>query len=329
MLRIISHIEQLLYSHDCVIVPDFGGFVLRDVSASSDSVSRMFFPPRKELGFNSTLQHSDGLLAESYMRSYGVAYNTAKAMVAEDVCELKSILQENKKISLESIGTFTIGSEGRVEYHSLSDNSYDISHYALRPFEMFTLDEIAETESRKLSEEKHNQKKNIVYLPINRTLLRVVSASAAAVALFFLASTPVKDVNHLEYKAGFVPTNIVISSVAVSDEEATSTASVKEESVTVVAPVEQPVAPAAAPVVVDTPKKMYHIVVGSFPTEKQANDFLSGVDKSTYKNSDKVFRNDKYRVYVDRFDSRDEAERYLENVRSNPKYKDAWLFISK
>jgi hypothetical protein len=291
----------------------------------------MFFPPRKELGFNATLQHSDGLLAESYMRSYGVAYNTAKAMVAEDVCELKNILQENNKISLESIGTFNIVEEGRVEYHSQPDNCFDVSHYALRPFEMFTLEEIAEDESRKLDENKHTQKKNTVYLPINRTLLRVVSASAAAVALFFLASTPVKDVNHLEYKAGFVPTNLVIPSVSVSDEgtaDAAPVASVKEESKAVVNPVERPAAPAAVPIETNN-RKMYHVVVGSFPTEKQADEFLSAVDKATYKNSDKVFRNDKYRVYVNRFDNRDEAEKYLENVRSNPKYKDAWLFISK
>jgi cell division protein FtsN len=117
----------------------------------------------------------------------------------------------------------------------------------------------------------------------------------------------------------------------VSDEgtaDAAPVASVKEESKAVVTLVERPAAPAAVPIETNN-RKMYHIVVGSFPTEKQANDFLSGVDKSTYKNSDKVFRNDKYRVYVNRFDNRDEAEKYLENVRSNPKYKDAWLFISK
>ena len=74
MLRIITHIERLLLVHDCVIVPKFGGFVLQTVSAVCNGEEHLFSPQRKEIVFNITLQHNDGLLSESYMQMYGVNY---------------------------------------------------------------------------------------------------------------------------------------------------------------------------------------------------------------------------------------------------------------
>ena len=68
MLRIIGHIERLLLRNDCVIIPQWGGFVLREVPASCDEEGVWFYPARKEISFNTSLRHTDGLLAESYMQ---------------------------------------------------------------------------------------------------------------------------------------------------------------------------------------------------------------------------------------------------------------------
>ena len=65
MLRIITHIERLLLTHDCVILPKFGGFVLQTLPATYQEEEHLFRPMRKEVMFNVTLQHTDGLLSES------------------------------------------------------------------------------------------------------------------------------------------------------------------------------------------------------------------------------------------------------------------------
>ena len=334
MLRIISHIEQLLFSHDCVIVPDFGGFVLRNVSAWVDNSSHMFYPPRKDVGFNATLKHSDGLLAESYMRKYSVNYNTARLMIEEDVAELKKYMQDNGKISFEAIGSFSIGEEGQMVYKSASDSRFGVNNYAFVPFEMSTLDEILSAESVNNADSKVEKKRNTVYIPINRTFLKAVSATAAAVALFFVFSTPVNDVNHSAYKASFVPTELsfettVQAEAIVNPDSLQKTEEAETTEDVIVEHLERTEQPAAAVKVEVKNQKMYHIVVGSFPSEKQANEFLSSIDKATFANASMVLRNDKYRVYVDKFDNRESAEKYIETVRNNPKYKDAWLFISK
>ena len=74
---------------------------------------------------------------------------------------------------------------------------------------------------------------------------------------------------------------------------------------------------------------MYYIVIASFPSESQADEFIAGVDRNECKHVSKVVRDGKYRIYADKFDNREAAESYMATLRSNPKYKDAWLFISR
>ena len=69
MLRIVGHIEHLLSVHDCVIVPDFGGFVVQTLPVRYDAGMHRFEPMRKDIVFNETLQYNDGLLIEAYMQA--------------------------------------------------------------------------------------------------------------------------------------------------------------------------------------------------------------------------------------------------------------------
>ena len=50
-MKISSYIFELLQSHDCVIVPNFGALVARNISAKISSDGSKIFPPNKELSF--------------------------------------------------------------------------------------------------------------------------------------------------------------------------------------------------------------------------------------------------------------------------------------
>ena len=93
MLRIITFIVRLLMMHDCVILPKFGGFVLQTLPATYQEEEHLFRPIRKEVMFNVTLQHTDGLLCESYMQTYGVDYRKAQLMLEEDIEALNVSLE--------------------------------------------------------------------------------------------------------------------------------------------------------------------------------------------------------------------------------------------
>lgn len=340
MLRIITHIERLLLVHDCVIVPGFGGFVLQAVSAVYDEKEHLFNPQRKEIVFNVTLQHNDGLLSESYMQMYDVNYRKAQLMLEEDVADMKVVLQEDKKLSLGVLGSFSLGMEGQVIFHPGESDAFSVGSYGLVSFNFPQLQPVlAEREEVALLTRK--RKKDILYIPVNRKLLRVAAASAAAVALFLLVSTPVKDVNQAAYTASFVPTEMVVKSapeikpaeeIASEETIASEINEVKtERKVAAVAPSRevkrQKITP--EPAIAKPNLKMYHIVIASFPTEDQADKYIAGVDRQECKHVSKVVRDGKYRIYADKFDNREQAESYMATLRMNEKYKDAWLFISR
>ena len=127
-------------------------------------------------------------------------------------------------------------------------------------------------------------------------------ASAAAVALFLLVSTPVRDVNQEAYTASFVPTGMVVqkpvlleavlpdSTVAEADTKQESSEEViaREVKKVVSVPAPEKKAFVSRPVVVQS-KKMYHIVIASFPSESQADEFIAGVDLTNVSMSARLF----------------------------------------
>ena len=74
MNELSRHIEILLLDNDCVIVPDFGGFMAHHSPAELDKETGSFYPPQRTLGFNSQLTLNDSLLAQSYVEAYDISY---------------------------------------------------------------------------------------------------------------------------------------------------------------------------------------------------------------------------------------------------------------
>src|SRR5659263_213351 len=61
-MDITFYLVELLRLHDCVIVPDLGGFVTNYRPAEMDLVNNSFNPPVKEIIFTGKLSKNDGLV---------------------------------------------------------------------------------------------------------------------------------------------------------------------------------------------------------------------------------------------------------------------------
>jgi len=316
MLRITTHIERLLLTHDCVIIPGIGGFVLQTIPSIYRKEDHTFIPMRKEIVFNKALQHNDSLLAGSYMQTYEADYRKAQSMVDDDIAEIRSSLQQYGKISLGHIGSLTRGEEGQLIFQMGKADRFDVDYYGLSSFHFPALPPIEISENQ---ETEIKRKKDTFYIPVSMRFIRGAVASAAAVALFFLVSTPVKEVKQSAYTASILPCEILLPKTAT----VTDIAEPDSKTITVADIVtETP----AQPVV---PKKMYHIIIGSFPDQEKADEYMTGIDKSLYQETGLIVRDDRYRVYARKFDNRQDAENYLSIIRDSEKYKDAWLFISR
>ncbi|MDH6358792.1 SPOR domain-containing protein [Parabacteroides sp. PF5-9] len=350
MHRIATHIEHLLLIHDCVIIPSFGGFVLQSVSGEYNADEHSFTPMWKEVVFNTALQHNDGLLTESYMQVYGVDFQKACRMLEEDVHELKSVLKHYRKATFGTVGSFTVGTEKQIIFQPNKNESFDINNYGLSTFTLPCLI-VAPEEKETHAFPAKTHKRERLHIPINRRFIQTAVASAAAIGLFLLVSTPVKEVNQSAYTASFIPSEIISSTVStpepepvidlpeevvseemevVSENTLDAVAVETEKPATTFTPVEENTNTVVEIAQPEAPKPlMYHVVIASFPSEKQAKQFINQADRNRFHTIDMIYRDKKYRIYADKFDNRQEAETYIEQLRLNSAYRDAWVFTSR
>ena len=106
-MDIIHYISRLLFRYDCVIVPDFGGFIANYNSANYRSDIHLFAPPSKEIAFNSNLTSSDGLLANHIATCNKCSYNEACIEIANFIQITTSDLNQGKTVVFDGIGKFT------------------------------------------------------------------------------------------------------------------------------------------------------------------------------------------------------------------------------
>ncbi|NDB35527.1 MAG: SPOR domain-containing protein [Flavobacteriia bacterium] len=76
---------SLLQTHECVIVPGFGGFISKRKSANIDFTTGIATPPYKEIGFNIKLQDNDGVLINSYSAQHLLSYKESEQKINQQV----------------------------------------------------------------------------------------------------------------------------------------------------------------------------------------------------------------------------------------------------
>ena len=148
MIELSRHIETLLLENDCVIVPDFGGFVAHYNPATYIEEENIFLPPTRTIGFNSQLKMNDGLLVQSYMAVYGTNFPDATRMVNKEVQNLVACLHENGKVELPNIGEISYTVHGTCNFTPYDNRMTTPGLYGLDSFEIKPLAALHKAEMR-------------------------------------------------------------------------------------------------------------------------------------------------------------------------------------
>ncbi len=112
-----KYINELLYEHNCVVVPGWGGFIARRVSAQVNPVSNKITPPGKRIAFNQGLNLNDGILAKHVATRESISYETSLDKIQKMLLELRQALVENRSIHLETVGTFYVDQDEVMTFH--------------------------------------------------------------------------------------------------------------------------------------------------------------------------------------------------------------------
>lgn len=192
MIELARHIEILLLENDCVIIPDFGGFIAHYQPARYVKEENLYLPPVRTIGFNPQLTINDGLLVQSYMQAYHTDFPDATRMIEKEVIELKENLYKEGCTEIHGIGILHYNIHNSYEFHPNEDGALSPALYGLSSFSINGLDKIVPTVAPvgKLLPKPEKRKRTIRF---HRQWIGNAVAVAAAVIMFFFLSVPVEN----------------------------------------------------------------------------------------------------------------------------------------
>ena len=180
------HISRLLLEHNCVIVPDLGGFVTQYCPAHFDEVAGCFVAPSYQVGFNPLLQTDDGVLAHSFMMVNQTSYDEAVHDIRLCVHQLREALRTRKEVTLLNIGTFKQSALGVYDFTPLKEGIDTPALFALPPLSIKKLDR---TEPENVVLPLPSPKDGYTF-HISKSMLRSVAAAAVAIVFYFVWAAP-------------------------------------------------------------------------------------------------------------------------------------------
>ena len=354
MKNLVRHIELLLRDNDCVILPGLGGFIAHDVPAYYVSDEGLYYPPSRSISFNASITMNDGLLAQSYMKSYQVDYARANYMIDVAVEQLTDLLDEEGTAVLPRIGRLTQDINQSLQFTPDEAGIASPLHFGLSSFAIKELGLLMTAETSREAKPVITHTAKTIDLHIRKDVLhRVVSTAAVFLLLLMVAlptgvhkPTDIAALHLTEFIAApqapvpvtdaeVIPaacdTTSVVLTETITEELApaptmqTEPTPSQEVAIEVAEPVIETPAIEPAPVAVATSGKTYHIIVASLPSHRGADETLTQYTRMGYAEASIVERDDRVRISLMQFTDKDEANEQLKALRQNAKFQNAWL----
>tara|TARA_B110000046_G_scaffold40521_1_gene44862 strand:- start:7497 stop:8561 length:1065 start_codon:yes stop_codon:yes gene_type:complete len=130
-IKIDVYISDLLYSYDCVVIPDFGGFVANYASAKIQPIQHKITPPSKQISFNKNLKSNDGLLSNRIAQKQSFSYSEANELIKAFVDQSIEGLNNGDKIKIEKVGTLFLDPERNIQFIAEEKNDFLLDSFGL------------------------------------------------------------------------------------------------------------------------------------------------------------------------------------------------------
>ena len=346
------HIEILLLSNDCVIVPDFGGFMAHHVDARYDGRDNMFLPPLRTVGFNPQLKMNDSLLAQSYVEAYDISYPEAIDRLAQEVAEIRQCLENEGKFELNNIGTIYLNEDGNYTFEPCEAGILTPTLYGLGGFDMLPLNALpmesklaGEENSESIEpkaatvlplagstnsvfdpEEKDEEGETAEFILIKKSWLRNLAAACIAIIAFFALSTPLRSPN---VQASKIDTGLLTRIMPKELEQVKNDnklqLSVKESNDNILKLSDERAEKAQDKAELQNAKPYYSIVLASRVTKRNAASYVEKLQSKGLKEAKVVITATNVKVVYGAYDTESQAYTALHNLRNNEVFADGWI----
>jgi hypothetical protein len=335
VLNLEQHISELLYLHDCVIVPSLGGFLASNQTSSVSAVSQSIYPPYRKLAFNIYLRQNDGLLANHLVAFENMSYEEAIKEIDLFVSGCFDLLDNGKKVVLHSIGSLYYDSEKNIQFEANRSVNYLIDSFGLQPVHFSPVQKISEpakpaTIDRPSVVPVKKLRKNAKRV---RNVLGVTGIAAAiawfSFNMYMVAPKKYQSTSLSAYDSqSFIPKKDTVQTV-----RSATPVPVKVETVYVasVAPDLKEIPSEAtiqkveeAPAVSETSNTdlHHHVVAGVFKIRENAESHLMDLQRRGFVNAEIIEANGRNYVTFSSFSSYGDAITMADSLRSDS----AWIW---
>lgn len=176
-IRLEKIAQELLMEEDCVVIPEFGGFVTHYQPATLEPTKNIIIPPGKSISFNAKLSKNDGLLAQSIAVKTGLSYNDSLKAVNAKVSFWQKELAKTNFLEIDGLGSFVLNKEGNLLFEQFNESNFANTSFGLTNVHATPVDRVGLTQrlERSLDKKKASPK-----------VFKVITRSAVAVLLFGL-----------------------------------------------------------------------------------------------------------------------------------------------
>jgi cell division septation protein DedD len=129
-----SHIEKLLFLHESLVIPGFGGFTATRTPATTDYPAGTVSAASKTLAFSENLTVDDGLLVNDITLSHGISQYDAQRVVTEFVEKMQSLLNQREIVTLPGVGRLYKNYVQKIQFLPDTTN-FNPASYALPPLQ--------------------------------------------------------------------------------------------------------------------------------------------------------------------------------------------------
>tara|TARA_B100001027_G_scaffold96717_1_gene66389 strand:+ start:4069 stop:4950 length:882 start_codon:yes stop_codon:yes gene_type:complete len=291
-MKFNNHIYPLLKEYDCVVIPNFGSFVSRNISAKFSENHTQLLPPNKEIVFNKNLKENDGVLIKTISDLKNISYSESEKKINSWVKKINKKINSGKSISFQNIGLLR-----KVDKNFIFEPNRN-SIFLKSSYGLSAVDSL-EVNSTKVIKPYFNNS----MLKYAAILILFVSFSAISINSYF---NSVRSFNENSYSIASKEINKKIQRATFN------------------------ISPAVPLVTLPIEKKYgnFHIIAGSFRFEENSLKMIELLQKKGFMEARKVGVNQYGLIQVayNSYDSVEQARAALELLRYSQD-ENAWLLI--
>jgi nucleoid DNA-binding protein len=327
-----KYIRMLLEERKRVILAGFGNLELIVPEGSQKPSGNRLNPPGSSVRFNASFSKDDGVLAEAVAAGEVLEREEAQQGVLELVDAIKFSLDKGEDFLLAEVGVFLRDTDGKVHFRVDPAWVLEPDQYGLESMDLLELEElpIEEEPAKGTSTESKAAPEVTVLAPpkpkpkSNRWRLVWVVAAVLIVVLVVLILIPSEESENGERRRLFnkkPDREAVDQENPATDQQEVETEEQVADSETETIETEPEV---DEPLPVEETNNFF-IIAGSFNKLKNASDLQDKMNSRGFHAEVMITENRMYRVSVASYATKEEAQKELTNIKSEPGLQSCWL----